>query len=240
MPVLRMSFVVRGMIIASALLLAAPLPANAQEPYFPELVFFPHNKDLNAIVVDHLTLQLKAMKEPSLWKLARKDRTATVYRFLWLATHERPICVRMSRSGETFSLHVTRHDGSPGLTVGRLILDKDVRISREQGDGIIKLLQKTPFWTAPVSVKESRGIADGDLIVIEGVKEGKYHIVDRAGSTTGESYKSFCRSLLELAGPEVLKVWDSFRQEERKEPGYRPEPPETEDRGDPEPDTNEL
>ncbi len=115
-----------------------------------------------------------------------------------------------------------------------------MRISRGQGEEIIKRLQKTSFWTAPAEVKESRGIADGDMIVIEVVKEGKYHIVVRVGCRTGELYKSFCRSLLELAEPEVLKVWDRFRREEREVLGYRPEPPETEDRGDPEHVTDEL
>jgi hypothetical protein len=48
-----------------------------------------------------------------------------------------------------------------------------------------------------------------------------------------EPFFLFCRSLLELADePEVLsRVWDRFRQDERKSPGYRPEPPQTEYQG---------
>jgi hypothetical protein len=75
------------------------------------------------------------------------------------------------------------------------------------------------------------------MIVIEGIEGGKYHLVDRAGSTTGESYKEFCRSLLELADEsDVLKAWDRFRQGERKLPEYRPKPSQTEDQGDLKPD----
>jgi bifunctional DNA-binding transcriptional regulator/antitoxin component of YhaV-PrlF toxin-antitoxin module len=119
------------------------------------------------------------------------------------------------------------------MRAGRQTLDKNVKISVQQGERLVARLQKTKFWTSPVEVKESRGIADGDVIVIEGVNEGKYHVVRRAGSAAGELYKEFCRSLLELADePDVLKVWDRFRQEERESPGYRAEPPQTEDQGE--------
>ncbi len=220
-------------------LLVSPSLAQAQEPYFPDPVFFPRDKELNAIVVDHLSVHLKAMKEPSLWKVSQDDRTATVYRFLWLANFEHPICVRITKSGGAYSLHVARHDGSPGLTAGRITINKDVKLSAKQWEGLISRLEKTKFWVAPPEVKESRGIADGDKIVIEGIKGGRYHVVDRAGSTTGEAYKGFCRHLLELAQPDMLKSWDHFREDERKTDYYRPEPSETEDHGGPEPPDKE-
>jgi hypothetical protein len=43
---------------------------------------------------------LRAMKEPSLRRLAEKDRTATVYRFLWLPSFHDPISVRFVKSDE--------------------------------------------------------------------------------------------------------------------------------------------
>ena len=220
--------------------LGAANPVQAQEPYFPELIFFPKNKEVNSIIDDMTSVHLKAMKEPSLWKLSQKDRTATAYRFLWLASGEHPICIRLNRTGEAFKLHISRHDGPPGLTAGRQNVDKDVKISVQQGEKLLAQLQKSTFWTAPVEVKENRGIADGNRMVIEGAKDGKYHVVSRAGSAAGESYKEFCRSLLELADePAVLKVWDHFREGERKSPRYRAEPPQTEDQGDRESDEDQ-
>lgn len=224
-------------ILLVAMSLCGASTLKAQEPYFPDAVFYPRNKDQNAIEVDMTSVHLKAMKEPSLWTLSQRDRKATVYRFLWRATGQHPICLRLTRTGRTFTLHVAGHDGPPGLTAGRMNLDKEIKLSNEQGKRLVARIEKTAFWTAPVEVKESRGIADGDGITIEGVKDGRYHIVDRAGSTAGESYKAFCRSLLELADePATLKAWDRFRESERESPRYRPEPPETEDLGDPEPD----
>jgi hypothetical protein len=231
---------VRGIMFAVALATAAPLAAYAQGPYFPESVFFPGDKDLNSIVADHLVGQLKALGEPSLWKVSRTDRRATDYRFLWLAMNEHPICVRVSQSGGTISLHAARHDGSPGLQTGRVTVDRSVKLSAAQWERLVGMLEKTRFWTAPAEVKESRGIADGDKIVIDGVKEGRYHVIDRQGSTTREAYKAFCRALLDLSGEDVLKVWDRFRRGDRELRGYGPEPKETEGRGDPEPETPDL
>jgi hypothetical protein len=57
-------------------LLESPWSGQAQEPYFPDSMFIPKNKALNAIVHEHLTLQLKAMNEPSLWKLGSSGRSA--------------------------------------------------------------------------------------------------------------------------------------------------------------------
>ncbi len=212
--------------------LGAAKSAPAQEPYFPDLIFLPRNKEVNSIIDDMTSVHLKAMKEPSLWKLSRKDKNAVDYRFLWLASREHPICIRLNRTGQTFKLHISRHDGPPGTTAGRQNVDKDVKISAQQGKELFARLEKSTFWAAPVEVKENGG-ADGDRIMIEGVKDGKYHVISRAGSAAGESYKGFCRSLLELAQePAVLEAWDHFRKEERESPRYRAEPPQTEDQGD--------
>jgi hypothetical protein len=233
----RTGFAIRLLMTVKAVLLANAHHARAQRPYFPDLVFLPKDKELNSIRDDMTTVHLRAMKEPSLWRLSREDRSAEAYRFLWLASYEHPISLCLTRGSGAFSLHVARHDGPPGVTAGRLTLNKDVKLNAQQEERLVSLLGKTTFWTAPVEVKESRGAADGDRIVIEGTKGGRYHVVSREGHATGESYKAFCRGLLELADvPDVLKAWDRFRQAERERSGYRPEPPQTADLGEREPD----
>lgn len=206
---------------------------QAQEAYFPDLVFLPKNKEVNSLIDSMTSVHLRAMNEPSLWKLSQKKQTATIYRFLWLRGAGKPVCIRLTRTGDSFDLHVGGHDGSSGLTAGRQNLDRNLRISAKQGEKILAEVQKSNFWKAPVEVKETRGIADGDGIVIEGTKDGKYHVIDRHCSVLGDSYKVFCRSLLELADePAHLRTWNSYCEGERKSPDYRREPPETEDLGD--------
>ncbi len=72
MPATR--FTVRLLVVVVAVLLSAAHSVEAQEAYFPELVFLPKNKDVNSIIDDMTPVHLKAMKEPSLWKLSREDQ----------------------------------------------------------------------------------------------------------------------------------------------------------------------
>jgi hypothetical protein len=220
------------LIVLSMIFTSSPSLVLADEPLFPPLAFLPKNRELNAIVDEHLTLQLKAIKKPSLWAISQRDHTAQALRFLWLAANEEPICVQIVKSGETISLNVAQHDGSPGFTAGKATVNKNLNLSIKEWEKLVDLVDKSAFWASPTEVKESRGIADGDGIVIEGVREGKYHVVNRAGSTTGERYKSLCRTMLELAKSDMIKAWDRWRQRERNLPNYRPEPSQTEDLGE--------
>ncbi|WP_165071084.1 hypothetical protein [Paludisphaera rhizosphaerae] len=205
----------------------------AQDAYFPPLIFAPKVEGLNNLIDELTTINLRALKEPSLWKLSRENRTVVSYRFLWIAANEHPMSLRLTRSGDDVVLNVKSHDKPPQATEARLRLDKELKLKFDEGRRIVDSLEKTKFWKAPVSVKEGRGIGDGDVIVIEGVRNGEYHVIDRAGCTTGESYKAFCRAILNAAGePNALKTWERIRQAERKSPDYVAEPSETEDLGD--------
>jgi len=217
--------------ILLGILVLAPGSTRAEQPYFPDSIFFPKDQFLDDLVRDQFSTHLMTFKEPSLWTISRKDRAAVSFRFLWLATAEKPICVRLTKNRNQFSLHVLEHDESLKKGVGKVTMNKIVPIEREQGESLLRLIAKTPFWTSPVEVKESRGIADGDVILIEGVSNGEYHVIDRAGSTTKSAYKSFCRALLEVANPDFLKAWDRHRNAEQRVPDFQADPPETLDDG---------
>src|SRR4051794_13580120 len=90
-------------VVLALVLAASPLYSRGEEPYFPAAVFCPRNPDLNAIEEDLHGRQLKVLKEPSLWTLSQQDRALQGYRLLWLATGERPVCVRVVRSGAGIS-----------------------------------------------------------------------------------------------------------------------------------------
>jgi hypothetical protein len=215
-----------------ALLIVSPTPACfAQEDFFPPLIFYPRSEVSNDVSAQHISTHLKALGEPSLWKASQKDASARSYRFLWLATGEHPICVCVSRRGDSVSLRVSRHDGSPGIVAGKRSLERTEALNLRQWDRLDELVEKSKFWSAPASIKETRGLADGDVLTIEGIRAGTYHVIDRAGSTTGEAYKSVGRSMLGLARSDAIVAWDRWRDRERKTPGYRADPPETEDLG---------
>ncbi len=242
-----MPFTIRPFAIFVVMFLGTSLSVDAQEPYFPELVFFPKDKELNSIVDDmtqgggfHPGRQRRNRRSGNCPR--RLPDLATVYRFLWLAAGQHPICMRLTRNDGVFVIHVTQHDGPPGLTAGRLTLSKDVKLGVQESETLVARLQKTTFWTSPVEVKESRGLADGDRIVIEAAKGGKYHVIDRLRVRLQKRHTR--RDSVDPCSnypmrPEMLKAWERFRESERKSPEYRPDPPETEDQGASEGDAND-
>jgi hypothetical protein len=157
----------RVLIVLSMIFASSPSLVLADEPLFPALAFFPKNRKLNAIADEHLTLQLKALKKPSLWAISQRDHTAQALRFLWLAANEEPICVQIVKSGEAISLNVAQHDGSPGFTAGKVTVNRNLNLRIKEWEKLVDLVDKSAFWASPTEVKESRGIADGDGIVIE-------------------------------------------------------------------------
>jgi len=216
----------------AALVLAVSVFATAHEPYFPEHAFFPDVKGLNWLVDDMTSDQLRAMGEPSLWKFANANPDAEAYRFLWLASRRHPICFRLVREGDAITMHVSEHDGSPGSQVGRKNIDKQIKLGRDQWDGAVDLIEKSKFWDLSAEIVETRGMGDGDRLVIEGARKGKYHIIDRSGTTAGDRCLSFCRHMIDLAA-EIgsLESWDRLRLKDKRSPDYQPEPSQTEDRG---------
>ena len=216
----------------AAVVLAVSVVAIAQEPYFPEHAFFPDVEGLNWLVDDMTSDQLRAMREPSLWKFANANPDAEAYRFLWLASRRHPICFRLVREGHAITMHVSGHDGTPGSQVGRRNVNKQIGLDRDQWNRAVERIDKSKFWDLPAEIVEMRGMGDGDRIVIEGARKGKYHIIDRSGTTAGDRSLSFCRQMIELAAEiESLESWDQRRLKDRQSPDYQPEPSQTEDRG---------
>ena len=180
-----------------------------------------------------LGTNLITLREPSLWMRSSKDRAVVAYRLLWIASNRDPVCVRVTKTGSVFSLRLSRHDRSFNGLAGKVTVSKEVKLTEKQWKQLTDSVQATKFWTAPAEPEERRGLTDGDIILIEGVKDGKYHLIHRSGSTAGESYKRFCRLLLELSGTDFINEWDHWRKIERDFKDYVAEPKETPDLGDP-------
>jgi hypothetical protein len=107
--------------------------------------------------------QLRAMNEPSLLSMA-SDPASYSYRFLWLRTFNHPIAVRMSGAG--------------GYSPGVLTEDKSRPLTAAEMAPFLSEVEKLGFWTAPNPVNDQEG-TDGSQWIIEGVRGGKYHVVDR-------------------------------------------------------------
>jgi hypothetical protein len=124
------------------------------------------------------TSQLQALQEPSLLRLA-KDTSAESYRFLWLRTFNHPIAIRLEPKPDGTSILTTKiASGAGGYRPGVLSESNSRVLSKEQTQAFLSRLNKLNFWTAPNPVNDQGG-TDGSQWIIEGIKGGKYHVVDR-------------------------------------------------------------
>lgn len=225
---------IRGSGFVLVILLIAP-QVEKPEPYFPKHVFYRKDPEQSDDWAKMYSEHLSILREPSLWASSKRDRSVSGYRVLWYtgSTRVEPLCVRVQRRGDQISLRLSQHacekDGRPG----KLSIEREIQISEAQWKRIVALVEESKFWTAPVGVKEQLGFTDGDLVLIEGVRDGKYHVISRLVFTAREPYKDLCRLLIELSGAKGLADWDRLRKQDRSHESYRSNPTETEDLGDP-------
>ena len=197
--ILLFTFVVLGL-CAVARPRAQSEPQRATSPpsgqqYFPAGVFG-ENGQLNSGKENWYSYFLTALEEPSLWETAKASDTP-VYRFL-LILNGRALSVRLTRCGDGTGLLegklVTFHSG-------KNIYAKDpMAVSKDQMQEFASLLQKADFWSMKTEETHEKNVyqLDGAQWVVEGTRNGTYHIVDRWSPRETE-YEQLCKFLIELS-----------------------------------------
>lgn len=137
---------------------------------------------------------LRAMNERSL--LDNWD--SEVYRFLWLRTFDHPVVVRVQRNG--LNLVSVELNGAGGYEPGTRWRKDNVAISQDDWRSFTALLEKASFWSMETNSPDDIG-RDGSQWVLEGLRGGRYHIVDRWTPVSGD-YREACLFLLKLSGRE--------------------------------------
>jgi hypothetical protein len=170
--------------------------------FFPEGVFSERMK-LHQFIAAWYGKHLTAMDEPSLFEL-RSHKDSCVYRFLWLRTFHNPITVRLiidnDGSGHLIS-KVT--SGAGGYKPGDIAETLEKPVSAVQVSSFEKAIKGLGFWDLPTTI-EVRGL-DGASWIIEGVKDGEYHIVDRW--CPNGLFKQTALFLIELGGIKVDEIY---------------------------------
>jgi hypothetical protein len=156
---------------------------------------------------------LSAMKEPMLEKLAEKDRASAVYRFLWLPSFHDQISVRFVQADEGAVLHAVRLSLDGDYEPRNIVERKSAKLSHAHWERIASRLDKAKFWTSPTEKRPPFGgiTMDGDMLIIEGVKDGKYHVV-RRGNPPGGDFVDLCQAMLFMSGIDVRRLWFEYRQ----------------------------
>ena len=170
---------------------------SKQIVYFPKHIFV----DLFSKLYSR---HLVAMNEPSLWELSNNDHLH-IYRFVWLRTFDPPISVRLEIDPDGAGLLVAKStDGMGGYYPGKLVMNESVILSVEQVDRFTGKLSDIRFWQLP-SRDDNLGL-DGAHWIMEGVKGGEYHLVDRWSPKEGALRKT-ALLLIDLAGIDVEKIY---------------------------------
>ena len=106
-----------------------------------------------------------------------KEGKAVVYRFTILPTWGNPIAVRARKEANTFTLSARRLDGEGGYDPGKLVEQKEVELTEVESMALESLIKELKFFR--MSTDDETYGKDGDEWILEGVAEGKYHVVQR-------------------------------------------------------------
>ncbi len=189
-------------IILVSALWCATASALADDSYFP-IKTKSGGEGVTAFESKWYGKSLERMNEPRLPGFV-KDVNADVYRIMILPTWGNPIVVRVQRHGELYSLSARRLDGQGGYDPGKLVESKNSELSVEDSKTLEQLIHNVSFFQLPTD----DGVLghDGDEWIIEGVSQGKYHVVVRwcADSYDPEKRKltaflALCKFLLDKA-----------------------------------------
>jgi hypothetical protein len=107
-----------------------------------------------------------------------KDSKVESYRFIWLRTFHHPVIVRVDIKADGGAELTTKvSNGAGGYEPGKLMESASRPLIQRQTEKFLATIKRLKFWELPTY---SEGVGnDGSQWIIEGVKDGKYHVVDR-------------------------------------------------------------
>ncbi|HEY0428131.1 MAG TPA: hypothetical protein VGC76_10150 [Pyrinomonadaceae bacterium] len=174
--------------------------------YFPKDKFSGKWEKADSFMNDWYGNHLKAMGEKSLLNVS--DKNAEIYRFLWLRSFHHPIFVRIERNRTEIKLFTKELDGAGGYEPGKVFRSNEVKLKQEEFCDFLKLLEKADYWRLPTKNDDYSG-EDGAQWILEGVKENRYHVVDRWTPEKGD-YRAACIYLLKLSGVDTDRLKDDL------------------------------
>jgi hypothetical protein len=159
----------------------APIPPRPERKPLPERTdYFPTGVlgQEDAFTTSWYGAMLQSLEEPSLWQQSQADPGLHAYRFLWLRTFDAPIAVRLTLGQDAGHELVWKvADGAGGYEGGDLDVEESRSVTDEEAEAFLSLLERSGFWRLP-SVGEQMGL-DGARWILEGIQNGRYHLVDR-------------------------------------------------------------
>ncbi len=113
------------------------------------------------------------------------------YRFLWVPTFEHPVFLRVDVDSDGIAnLMTVVWSGDGGYEWGKSLKSERKLTAEEQGD-FFAVMADIGFWTLPAEVEERPNVIvlDGTEWLIEGVKDGRCHVVTRYSTPLTRLFK---------------------------------------------------
>jgi len=134
------------------------------------------------VAADQYSKFLKALHEPSLLELAQQNPNVEAYRLLWLREFDRPASIRfVKRSSGTGWFYRRMTSGKGGAQPGRMTEYGMSWSWKSRTASFLNTVEGAGFWNLP-TLADTAGSALPVCWahwIIEGIKNGKYHVVDR-------------------------------------------------------------
>jgi hypothetical protein len=118
------------------------------------------------------------------------------YRLIWIPTFHAPISARIWRSGEKQFLATKQLDGRGGYGMGQLTFQNIRSLSDDEWNEFMRLLRQAGYWDLPSH--DDRLPEDGAAWIIEGVWNGRHHLVTRRAPSS--EFREACTYLVKLSG----------------------------------------
>jgi hypothetical protein len=138
--------------------------------YFPEGTF-------DDFTINWYSEQLDALDELPIHG-QKSNVTKRIYRFIWLRSFHHPISLRIEISDKDRAvLYIKETDGAGGYEPGKIKTKDEKGLSKVEVGKFLETIAKNNFWSL---AKTGGGDGlDGAQWIIEGVSDGKYHVVER-------------------------------------------------------------
>ena len=194
METLRRQHLMKAAILISALCCAAAL-AYAADSYFP-IKTKAGAEGVTEFESKWYGKSLERMSEPRLPKLVN-DANVDIYRMMILPTWGNSIVVRVQRHGELYSLSARRLDGQAGYDPGKLVESNDIELGAGDSKTLSLLIRNLNFFQ--LATDDDLIGHDGEEWILEGVSQGKYHLVQRWCPTSYNPEKRGLTAFLALS-----------------------------------------
>lgn len=140
--------------------------------------------------------------------LPTDDLNAEMYRMTFIPTFFKPIKIRVERRKSEYLIVAKRLSGQGGFDAGTLQTEKTRRLKPGEWQHLISLLDAAGFWNMAYDEKEPEPnekvdveiCLDGSEWMLEGVKDGKFHAVNRL--SRGHTLSSCWFVFGKVIGPE--------------------------------------